>query len=54
MNSKPGRPTLDELKRLEIIADELNRLANAAMQKWHDAVVRAEGTPLLDVARGKH
>lgn len=37
-----------EALRLEAIAEELHRLADEATERWRAAIVRAEGTPLLD------
>lgn len=51
MTSRPDLPPFDmhmELKILEAIAENLHRLANEATEIWRAAVVRAEGTPLLD------
>lgn len=51
MTLESGLPPFDvrtELKILEAIAENLHRLANEATEIWRAAVVRAEGTPLLD------
>ncbi len=42
-----------ELKALEAIAEELDRLANEAKERLRAAIARAEGTPLLDPLEGQ-
>ena len=50
MTSEPARPRYDlkEAERLQVIAEELHRLAGEATERWRAALARAEGTPLLD------
>ncbi len=53
MTSQPERPPYDpvkEVERLEVIADELHRLADEATERWRAALARNEPEPPLIAA----